>query len=278
MRGRGNLYRVATLLVVFLLVPEWGVASNYLHHVPGDTDGWQFTGQAELYGSSLDGSLTNVGALTTNRNGSFSASARSLGLSREATGQVHLFASARRWSVGLQYLPLNYDGDGQGLGAVSSGSGGGFAAMQVGADIDIRFLMAEVRYNLIADDSSVLSIGGGVGRVNIDMSLLVEQSYKFSYHKSSPFGYLLLSMENRRDRFFYGATAKGLRFSGWGTYEEHQEYRLDAGWRLYERRQAIDLLAGWRHTRLKFDIGNDARRTRADLDWLGPFVGVAVTF
>ena len=129
----------------------------------------------------------------------------------------------------------------------------------------------------------MLAVGGGLGEIDIDLEFLVQNTVPFSYRKRSPFAYLTVAMENRAGSFFYGVTANGFKFDGWDTYEEQQEYKVNLGYRLHAGKVPIDLLGGWRHMRLKFRIDNTygntaSSTTRADIDWKGPFLGVAVTF
>ena len=126
----------------------WGSdakADTYLHHASGDSDSWRLTATGEVFSSSLEGNLTNIGRIPANQAGSFSASGSTLNLSRESIGQIRVAASNRRWSLGLQFLPVEYSRNGSGLVAVTSGGSGGFVSANVESDLSINFAMAEAR-------------------------------------------------------------------------------------------------------------------------------------
>ncbi len=253
-------------------------AENYLSHASGSADGWGLSLSADGYRWDLEGSFVNVGKLSSNSASSFSGTADSLGMDRETVGQFSVVASSRRWNLGLHYLPIEYSGTGFGLTGVVVGPLVGLVTTDVVSDVKMDFLVGEISYNLIATDSSSLSIGVGAGKLDLDVAFDVDTGSSFYYQRTDPYGYLLLSAENRQDRFFYGFSVNGMKFHGEDSAGEDIDYKVKLAYRLVEGRAPVDIHAGWRHTHLELEIDESDSATNADIELKGPYLGLAVTF
>ncbi|MGH8492164.1 MAG: hypothetical protein ACRERR_03515 [Moraxellaceae bacterium] len=267
---------IACGLLSLLAAPV--LADNYLRHADPSADGWDVSVRAETYAWALDGNVVNEGKSPSNISSSFAATGDSLNFSAEVIPQLSVIASNRQWSFGAHYLPLHYEGSGYGLAGLVSSSVGGFASAAVDAGIDIDFLLAEGWYNLIATDSSLLSVGVGLGKIDVGMDFAVGGGARFNYDAESPFGYMSVKMVNRVDRFFYGAIIGGMLFNNDDVNANETDYRLSFGWRLVQGKTPVDIDAGWRQMQLSLDIDSVDSHNSVNLDLKGPYLGVMATF
>lgn len=269
-------HRITCCVLSLLAAPVF--ADNYLRHADPSAEGWDVSARAEAFAWELEGSVVNVGRSPSNISGSFAATGDSLNLPTEAIPQLSVIASNRRWSFGAHYLPLHYKGSGYGVGGLVGSSVGGFANVAVDAGIDIDFLLAEGWYNLIATDKSLLAVGVGLGKIDVDMDFVVGGGSRFNYDAESPFGYMSVKMVNRVDRFFYGAVIGGMLFNNDTVNASETDYRLSLGWRLLEGKTPLDIDGGWRHMQLGLDINSADSSNSVDLELNGPYLGVMATF
>lgn len=179
-------------------------AENYLHHSSDSRDDWGLSLNAEGYRWEMEGSFANVGKLTTNVASSFSGTGESLGLGEETVGQFTLIASNRRWNIGAYSLKLDYQGEGSGLSGVIVSNLAAFAVSDVTSSVLLDFLVAELTYNIISTEDSLLGVGFAAGKLDMDVNFNVDNADRFSYQRNDPYGYLILNVQNRLDRFFYG--------------------------------------------------------------------------
>lgn len=253
-------------------------AENYLGHSPDAQQNWGVSLSADGYRWDMEGSFVNVGKLSSNAASSFSGTGDSLGLDREVIGQFSVVASNRRWNLGLYHLPVSYSGSGFGLTGVVVGPVVGLVKTDVVSDVNLDFLVGEITYNLIATDTSLLSLGFGAGKLDLDVQFDVESGSDFDYQRTDPYGYLILNVQNRLDRFFYGFTVNGVKFHGEDSAAEDIDYKVKFAYRLLEGNIPVDIHGGWRHMRLKLEIDESDSATNADIELKGPYLGVGVTF
>ena len=263
---------------LLLCAPCTSYALTYLNHTTSDSEtDWGISLAIDTFSWPISGNFVNVGKIDENVAGSFSGTGDSLNLPKEMVHQFFAVISNHKWNVGLYYQPIQSEGTGTGLAAITTDDIGGFATVDVVSDIDLEFIWLEATYNLIATENACLSIGAGAGQIDANMNFSVETGDRYSYQETSPYAHLSIHMMNRLDRFYYGFSVNGFKYDNGETDEEEADYTLAFAYRLFDTENPIDVRWGWRHKRLNFNIENVESRTSSDVELKGPYLGLAIT-
>lgn len=239
---------------------------------------WHFGGSLVYSSRTLDGSVVSRNSLSGGAFGTLVATGDSMNVGDANGMMLALAAQYKRFGIGLNYMPTTFEGSGFALAEVGGSGGGAFIKTPLETDIDIEMLLANVYYNFIQTSNSVFGVGMGLGRTQIDFSMVPGTGSPLTYQGAQPFGFLNLHMRNQYKKFIYGFVLNGLSMEFEGANIVYSDYKVDLGYRLIDKRVKLDLVGGYRLVNFAIDLAGETSEIAVDVSLEGPFVGVNMLY
>ncbi len=239
---------------------------------------WHVAGSLVYSSRALDGSVVSKNSISEGVFGTLVATGDSMNVG-EANGlMLALAVQYKRFGIGLNYMPTSFQGSGFALAEVGTAGGGAFIKTPLETDIDIEMLLANVYYNFIQTSNSVFGVGAGLGRTEIDFSMVPGTGNALVYEGVQPFGFLNLHMRNQYKKFIYGFVLNGLSMEFEGANIVYSDYKVDLGYRLVDKRVKLDLVGGYRMVNFAIDLAGQSSEIAVDVTLEGPFLGVNMLY
>lgn len=238
---------------------------------------WGFNASVGWSWRQIDGTLFSVKPPLTG-----AATADSLGLGTSSEAEATLGMRWKRLSARLVYLPSDFTGDGALRQALDFGNGpviGGNTP--INSNIEVVMTLANVEYDLLGRTDMDWGVGGGFGKVDLDIGLVPETGPEVRINGDVPFGYLTTTYMKRWQKFSASIGVQGLSVS-MGEYAiTYKSLALAGAYKIYSRPgMQLDAFAGYRYVDLEYDFDDhesDAR-TSTNFSLGGPSVGLRITW
>lgn len=233
---------------------------------------WRYSIAMEANYWGANGSIINSTTSSETVTQSFYATDESLDLPRIVSPYIALQAHYKRWTFGVDYLDINYPTT-QGYGQASAevDSAGGFVNIPLTSNINLNMLLGRMSYRFVDVENSLLSVGVGLGMVDILFIAELLEEVTFKYKEDTPFATVDILMENRVDRFTYGFAVSASYADFEGISESYLDYKLIFG---YQLAPYLDVTAGFRHADIAFNIEYTRSEILADISFRGPYLGL----
>lgn len=270
----------AAIAVTLSITCQPVFATNFFSALPEDLTSipWRLSATVEGSYTDIDGTLINSERSSDDLGTSFFSNTDAMGLDNKVLPSLSLYGHKGRFSIGLHYNDIDFQGEGIGSAALTSDSIGGFIAVPLESAFSLELFYGSLHYNLIHTENTAFGFGIGAGLNRIDVDLHSNNSYTYSYHSDEPYGFISMHMLNRHHKFFYGFMLNAIAVSDSNVSESLADYQVDFGYRIYDRALAIDILGGWQLQQIHYQLSRSSSRLAADIELSGPSFGVSLTW
>lgn len=262
-------------ILSLLLLITTSIFAEETERKPSD---WHVGGSLVYSSRTLDGSVVSKNSLSGGAFGTLVATGDSMNVGDSNGMMLGLAAQYKRFGIGLNYMPTTFKGSGFALAEVGGAGGGAFVKTPLETDISVDMMLANIYYNFIQTSNSVFGVGAGLGRTEIDFSMVPGTGDPLAYQGEQPFGFLNLHMQNRHKRFLYGFALNGLSMEFEGANIVYSDYKVDLGYRLVDKRVKLDLVGGYRMVNFAISLEGESSEIDVDVTLEGPFLGVTMLY
>lgn len=263
-----------TLLIFGLLI----CAMASMGEETDKRDNWYFFGSIVYSSRSLDGVIVSKNAIADGVYGDMVTTGDAMGVDNSNAAMLAFGVQYKRFGFGLNYMPTSFKGTGSALVGGSGTNVGIYAETPLETDINVNMLLANVYYNLIQTQDTVLGLGAGLGQTMVDLSIVPETGTALTYDGNTPFGFLNLHFKSRYKRFLYGFVLNGLSLDVEDANIVYSDYKVDVGYRIFDGRAKVDIVGGYRLVNFAIDMEGNSSEIAVDVSLEGPFLGLAATF
>jgi hypothetical protein len=250
----------------------WGAAAE-----PGG-DGRDLHFSASVFGNvrTLSGAIQHDVSGPNN----FLATTDTLGLDSAVSVTAQAAARYKRWTFGINYSPVQFEGAGYGYDTIGTGPAAVLARVGIDTTVDVDLLLGNVLYDLIHEKNMTLAVGGGLGATAVDLSLAPRAGVGegLQYHDTTPFGFFTVNMANRYRKFLYGVNLNAINFSVDNFALDYSDITVHLGYAVLTRPAVVNLVGGFRQVKFHLQARYTEAVTEPNFTLTGPFLGLNVPF
>jgi hypothetical protein len=276
--GRSFAVVVFAFVFVFFMPSVWSAEQAAPSETTSDHRDWHFFANISYTSRTLDGSVAETSEITDDVFGDLYATGDSMNLGNSDKFMYTLAVQYKKWSLGLNYTPTSFSGQGYAIVALTGSQAGVSAKTPLNTDIEVNLLLGKLSYDIIQTKNTKFGIGVGLGRSNIDLNIIPQVGNSIIYNGDQPFGFLSVYMENNYKRFLYGFSVNAISATFSGVEVDYSDYTVNLGYRLSDKIIKWDIVGGYRLVNFSIDIETGQTMSKAITHLKGPFIGVSVSY
>jgi hypothetical protein len=276
-----NRFSALTVFVFMLLLfmpSAWSAEQAAPSENTSDHRDWHFFANISFTSRTLDGSVVEKTAIGDYAFGDLVATSDSMNLDKSNKFMYTLAAQYKKWSVGLNYTPTSFNGEGYAIVALTGSQVGVLAETPMNTDVEVNLLLGKLSYDIIQTKNARFGVGVGLGRSNIDLNIVPQIGNSIIYNGYQPFGFLSVYMANIYKRFLYGFSINAISATFSGVEVDYSDYTVNFGYRLFDKVVKWDIVGGYRLVNFSIDIETEQKTIEAVTRLKGPFIGVSVSY
>ena len=269
---------VFAFVFVFFIPSGWSAEERESSGNTLDHRDWHFFANISYTSRTLDGSVAETSGITDDVFGNLYATDDSMNLGNSDKFMYTLAVQYKRWSLGLNYTPTSFSGQGYAIVGLTGSQAGLSTKTPLNTDIEVNLILGKLSYDIIQAKNTKFGVGVGLGRSDIDLNIIPQVGNSIIYKGYQPFGFLSVYMANNYQRFLYGFNFNAISASFTGVEVGYSDYTIDFGYRLSDKEIKWDLVGGYRLVNFSIDIEDGQNMYKAITHLQGPFIGVSVSY